>query len=135
MHRLTNCSPSAQLATSRAHLDEVIAETRELANTHLHTAQELSLLRHSLADELTALVDGLVSSMSAPDSRPTLLEDLETMHRNLKEQESVKSYVQIIYRGLVLRCVPIWNRTHQHGRAISLSNMLLKWTMYLVKLR
>ena len=42
--------------------------------------------------------------MSGPDRRPTLLEDLETLQRNLKELESVKSYVQVIHRALSLRC-------------------------------
>lgn len=41
--------------------------------------------------------------MSGPDRQPTLLEDLETLQRNLKELESVKSYVQIIHRALYLR--------------------------------
>jgi len=42
--------------------------------------------------------------MSGPDRQPTLLEDLETLQRNLKELESVKSYVQVIHRALSLRC-------------------------------
>ena len=42
--------------------------------------------------------------MSGPDRQPTLLEDLETLQRNLKELESVKSYVQVIHRALYLRC-------------------------------
>src|SRR5258708_4345094 len=42
--------------------------------------------------------------MSGPDRQPTLLQDLETLHRNLKELESVKSYVQVIHRALYLRC-------------------------------
>lgn len=42
--------------------------------------------------------------MSGPDRQPTILEDLETLQRNLKELESVKSYVQVIHRALSLRC-------------------------------
>lgn len=37
------------------------------------------------------------------DTKATLLEDLETMHRNLKELESIKVYVQIVERALQLR--------------------------------
>lgn len=43
--------------------------------------------------------------MGGPEQRSTLLEDLETMHRNLKELESVKAYVQVIHRALRLRYV------------------------------
>ncbi len=39
------------------------------------------------------------------DNRPTLLEDIETLHRSLKELESIKQYVQIIQHGLGLRFV------------------------------
>ena len=45
--------------------------------------------------------------MSGPDRQPTLLEDLESLQRNLKELESVKSYVQVIHRALYLRCEKI----------------------------
>lgn len=43
--------------------------------------------------------------MSDSDTGPTLLEDMETLHRSLKELESVKSYVQIIEHVLKLRLV------------------------------
>ncbi|TFY78757.1 hypothetical protein EWM64_g5257 [Hericium alpestre] len=92
---------SVRIPTSE--LQTLISHTRASAASHLHTAQELSLLRHSLADELASLVEELVSSMSASDRRPTLLEDVETMHRNLKELESIKVYVQIIHHALQLR--------------------------------
>ena len=70
---------------------------------YLETARGLGLIRDSLSDELSYLSDELVSSMSGPDRQPTLLEDLETLQRNLKELESVKSYVQVIHRALSLR--------------------------------
>lgn len=41
--------------------------------------------------------------MGGEDQQSTLLEDLETMHRSLKELESVKSYVQVIQHALSLR--------------------------------
>jgi hypothetical protein len=71
---------------------------------HLHSAQELSLLGHSLADELSSLFGQLLTESSQQSESATLLEDLEAMHRNLKEQESVKAYVQVIHRALQLRC-------------------------------
>ncbi|KAI0757326.1 RINT-1 family protein [Daedaleopsis nitida] len=89
-----------KLAHSQSSLDAVIAQTREKAAEQLHTAQELSLLRHSLADELTFLSRELVSE--GTDEGSTLLEDLEALHRSLKELESVKGYVQVIQHALTL---------------------------------
>lgn len=80
-----------------------MAETRTLAETHLNSAQELSLVRHSLADELLDLSQDLVSSMSDGDRQSTLLEDIETLHRSLKELQSVKGYVKVIEYALKLR--------------------------------
>lgn len=100
------CSHSdvaAQLAQSRQALDVLVAQTREDAAAHLHTAQELSLLRHSLSDELAYLSEQLLSSLAVSDGKVTLLEDLEALHRNVKELESVKSYVQVIQHALKLR--------------------------------
>jgi len=57
-----------------------------------------------LADELSYLSQELVSSMSDSERRPTLLEDIETLHRSLKELQSVKAYVQVISHALALRC-------------------------------
>ncbi|OBZ79146.1 RAD50-interacting protein 1, partial [Grifola frondosa] len=90
------------LAQSQTEVDTLIASSRSSAEAQLHTAQELSLLRHSLADELSYLSQELVSSLSGTDGKPTLLEDLETLHRNLKELESVKGYVQVIEHALKL---------------------------------
>ncbi|KAI0080027.1 RINT-1 family protein [Panus rudis PR-1116 ss-1] len=92
----------AKLAASQEHVNQLIHDTREQAQSHLHTAQELSLLRHSLADELAYLSEQLVSSLGDPGAKPTLLEDIESMHRNLKELESLKSYVQVIQHALQL---------------------------------
>jgi len=69
-------------------------------------AKELSLNRHVLADELASLSSELVSSMTREEGqRPTLLEELESLHRQLKELESVRDYVGIVERVLRLRCV------------------------------
>ncbi|KAK7694298.1 hypothetical protein QCA50_001480 [Cerrena zonata] len=92
----------SKLTMSQQSLDALIAQTRESAQDNLHTAQELSLLRHSLTDELSYLSEQLVSSLSDPDGQPTLLEEIETMHRSLKELESVKGYLQVIEHALYL---------------------------------
>jgi hypothetical protein len=77
-----------------------VSTTRE----HLAQARELSLARHLLIDELANLSSELISALSPePETKPTLLEDLEALHRNLKELESVKSYVTVIHRALKLR--------------------------------
>ncbi|KAI0047816.1 hypothetical protein FA95DRAFT_1540756 [Auriscalpium vulgare] len=107
------------LAQSKDNLAKVISQTQSAAAAHLHTAQELSLLRHSLTDELSSLTSELLSSFTNPDGRPTLLEDIETMHRNLKEQESIKAYVQVIHRALQLSEES--TREVQHTRPVTIS--------------
>ncbi|KAJ7456570.1 TIP-1 family-domain-containing protein [Mycena latifolia] len=92
----------ANFAISQASIDVLVAQTRDAAQTHTRTAQSLSLQRHSLADELSDLFHQLTSAMSDGDSESTLLEDIETLHRNLKELQSVKGYVQIIEHALKL---------------------------------
>ncbi|KAF8268953.1 TIP-1 family-domain-containing protein [Lactarius quietus] len=44
----------------------------------------------------------LLTESSQQGDSTTLLEDLEAMHRSLKEQESIKAYVQVIHRALHL---------------------------------
>ena len=41
--------------------------------------------------------------MSDDDRPSTLLEDIETLHRSLKELQNVKGYVQLIEYALKLR--------------------------------
>lgn len=43
--------------------------------------------------------------MGDGDSKPTLLEDIETLHRSLKELQSVKDYVRVVEHALSLRFV------------------------------
>ena len=69
---------------------------------HLKAAQDLSLLRHSLADKLSDLSQELVLEYDE-NREPTLLEDLETLHQNLQELQSVKEYLQVIQHALKLR--------------------------------
>ncbi|KAH9937391.1 TIP-1 family-domain-containing protein [Fomitopsis serialis] len=92
---------------SREAVDAFITQTRTSTQEHLHTAQELSLLRHSLSDELVLLADQLESSLGGVERKPTLLEDIESLHRSLKELESVKRYVQIIEHALRLSEVAV----------------------------
>jgi len=47
----------------------------------------------------------LISSSNHGLGESTLLEDLETLQRDLRETESVRSYVKVIERTLVLRSV------------------------------
>lgn len=84
-------------------MESYVAATRASAQTHLKAAQELSQSRHILSDELSELGNNLVSVLSDEGGQPTLLEDLETFHRNLKELQSVKTYVQVVEHALNLR--------------------------------
>ncbi|EJD04214.1 uncharacterized protein FOMMEDRAFT_167449 [Fomitiporia mediterranea MF3/22] len=102
-------SYSSQLATSQDRVDSLILETSEKAKQQLVTAQELSLLRHSLADELTSLTEELESAATAEGSEPSLLEELEVLHRNLKDLELVKGFVQSIHKALQLSECAIGN--------------------------
>lgn len=101
------------MAASESNIQKLRSEEVTSASLRLHSAQELSLLGHSLADELSSLFGQLLSDQSQPGESSTLLEDLEAMHRNLREQESIKAYVQVIHRALQLRCastfpIPVW---------------------------
>ncbi|GLB36487.1 putative RINT-1 / TIP-1 family protein [Lyophyllum shimeji] len=92
----------SNLALSRSKIDALLADTHVSTETYIHTAQELSLLRHSLTDELAELSQELISTLSDGEGKSTLLEDIETLHRNLKELQSVKSYVQVAEHALKL---------------------------------
>ncbi|KII93691.1 hypothetical protein PLICRDRAFT_101630 [Plicaturopsis crispa FD-325 SS-3] len=95
---------NTQLLRSQSDITTLLESTRAEAASHIHSAQELALLRHSLSDEVAFLSRELVSAFSDADEerRPTLLEDIETMHRNLKELESVRGYVQVVEHSLSL---------------------------------
>jgi hypothetical protein len=95
------------LSASESDVVELLHQTRQTLRTELEASQNLSLLRHSLNDELSDLKDDFVSLNYDEDREPSLLEDLETLQRNLKELTSVKQYVQVIGRGLELRWVPL----------------------------
>lgn len=104
------CSDSgilAQLAQSQKVIDAQLSQSRLDTQELLTAAEELALMRHSLADELTNLSNVLVSaareSKNGEPMGPTLLEQIETLHRNLKELQSVKGYVDVVFRALALR--------------------------------
>ncbi|KAJ7630533.1 TIP-1 family-domain-containing protein [Roridomyces roridus] len=92
----------AELSISQESVDALVARTREAAKEHTRTVEGLALQRLSLADELSYLVTQLSSVLSHGEASSTLLEDIETLHRNLKELQSVKGYVQIIEHALKL---------------------------------
>ncbi|KAF8592034.1 hypothetical protein K439DRAFT_1650556 [Ramaria rubella] len=93
----------ARLQASQNAVDECVRNTLSLTRRHIATAQELSLTRHALTDELTSLSSELVSSLNnETQSKPTLLEELESLHRSLKELESVRGYISIIEHALRL---------------------------------
>lgn len=117
---------AAQLAISQAKIDALVSETHSLALQNLHSAQELSIQRHSLADELSYLTQELVSSMSDEEKKSTLLEDIETLHRSLKELQSVKGYVQVIEHSLKLRYAylhcDLYDPINDHCYAVNLQS-------------
>lgn len=101
------------MTASNYNVQKLRNEQATSTSLRLHSAQELSLLGHSLVDELSSLFEQLLSDHSQPDEPPTLLEDLEAMHRSLREQESIKAYIQVIHKALQLRCAatfltPVW---------------------------
>jgi hypothetical protein len=79
-----------------------LTTSRQAVQKNFEFAQDLSLLRHSLNDELSDLTNELINYQE--DRNPSLLEDLECLHRNLTELTSIKQYVQVIERALQLRC-------------------------------
>lgn len=92
----------ANLSVSQREIETLVSNTRTEAETHLQLAQELSLQRHGIVDNLTELSQQLVSDMTLEERQPTLLEDIETLHRNLKELTSIRSYVRVIEHALSL---------------------------------
>ncbi|CAE6408530.1 unnamed protein product, partial [Rhizoctonia solani] len=81
--------------------DTFIFETIQQTKTLLDSAQELSLKRHLIADDILALRDELAPV--DPEGKSTLLSELEELHKRISELEGAKSYVQVLERGLRLR--------------------------------
>lgn len=93
-----------QLSASQQSIDSLVTKTRVAALANLDTARGLAEERKLVENEMTYLSHELVSSLSPLNSeaKPTLLEDIETMHRILKGLESVRAYVAVIERTLTL---------------------------------
>ena len=83
--------------------EQTILEIQSQVLEGLTSARELALLRHSLSDELASLRDALISTSRSNEVGPTILEEIELLHRSLKEFENVKSYVLVIEEALKLR--------------------------------
>ncbi|KIY47067.1 hypothetical protein FISHEDRAFT_66233 [Fistulina hepatica ATCC 64428] len=92
----------SQMHESEVQLKAFLLQARASTLEHLDTAQALSLQRHTLTDELAALTEELLSVMWSGPGSATLLEDLETRHRGLKELQSIYDYVAIVERALSL---------------------------------
>ncbi|KAG6331170.1 hypothetical protein ID866_7919 [Astraeus odoratus] len=93
-----------QLSESERALDSLITKTRIEAITQLENTRAFASQRESIEDDLAYLSHSLVSSLTpaGEDNGPTLLEDIETMHRTLKELENVRAYVAVVEHALVL---------------------------------
>lgn len=76
----------------------------------------MSLMRHELMDELGELAGGLLSATTTEDNEgsTTLLQDLDTLHRNLDDLQGVKGYVMVVKRVLELRYVFLSSYTSNH---------------------
>ncbi|CUA72365.1 RINT1-like protein [Rhizoctonia solani] len=88
-----------QLGESQNLTDSFISKTTYQTKSLLDYAQELSLKRHLIADEISVLHDELVP---ANQGGVTVLSELEELHKRLTELEGAKSYVQVLERGLEL---------------------------------
>ena len=75
----------------------------ERTSAVIASAKDAALSRHILSDDLVSLSSELVSSQEHGLGRATLLEDLEDMHRKLKELQNVQQYVRVIDQALRLR--------------------------------
>ncbi|KAI6134109.1 TIP-1 family-domain-containing protein [Pisolithus croceorrhizus] len=93
-----------QLLESEKALETFITKTRVEAITQLENARDLASQRDGIEDDLAYLSHCLVSSLSptTEDNVATLLEDIEVMHRTLKELQNVRAYVAVVQRGLAL---------------------------------
>lgn len=91
-----------QLEASSATLSKTISTALSKATTSLRSAKELSLTRHSLADQLASLTEELIPT--GKGKQRTLLEELEDLHIKLSELKSTRTYVAVIEKALGLRC-------------------------------
>ncbi|CAE7218412.1 unnamed protein product [Rhizoctonia solani] len=88
-----------RLGESQELTDKFISTTSHRTKSLLDHAQELSLRRHLIADDILALRDELAP---AEQRGTTLLSELEELQKRLRDLEGAKSYVQVLERGLEL---------------------------------
>lgn len=83
-----------------------MTKTRIEALIQLDSVHEFTSQRDSVEDELAYLSHCLLSSLGpvGEDNGATLLEEIETMHRSLKELQNVRAYVAVVERVLLMRC-------------------------------
>ncbi|CAE6432985.1 unnamed protein product [Rhizoctonia solani] len=89
-----------RLGESQSSTNSFISTTVQQTKSLLDSAQELSLKRHLIADDILALRDELAPV--DPKGKSTLLSELEELHKRISELEGAKSYVQVLERGLQL---------------------------------
>lgn len=103
MSSLSEIDDHFQLAASEESLSRLRASNVERTSSLISSAKDASLSRHVLTDDLVSLSSQLVSSQEYGVGQATLLEDLEDMHRKLKELQNVQHYVRVIDQALRLR--------------------------------
>ncbi|KAG9013900.1 hypothetical protein FRB93_000281 [Tulasnella sp. JGI-2019a] len=92
-----------QLDASSSLLSKQIASASTSALTSLGAANELSLTRHSLADQLSSLSERLLPLTSGKGKQPrTLLEDMEELHAQLRNLQLTRDYLAVLERASAL---------------------------------
>lgn len=89
-----------RLGESQEFTGRFISTTAQKTGALLDSAQGLSLKRHLIADDISALRDELAPA--DPKVGATLLSELEELQNRLEELEGAKSYVQVLEGGLKL---------------------------------
>lgn len=90
-----------QVEASSSALTRTISTALSKATTSLKSAKELSLTRHSLADQLASLTEELVPT--GKGKQRTLLEELEDLHTKLSGLKDARTYVAVLEKALGLR--------------------------------
>ncbi|KAG8885666.1 hypothetical protein FRB97_000109 [Tulasnella sp. 331] len=92
-----------QLQASSSLLSRQIASASSSASTSLQAANELSLTRHALIDQLSSLSELLLPSTTAKGKQPrTLLEDMEELHEQLRNLQLTRDYMSVLEHASAL---------------------------------
>jgi hypothetical protein len=96
--------PFRQFTSSESNKDAFIGEAFASAQTLVLKAQEASLSRHQLADELAQLLGELAPdpASSSTGRKEPFTRDLQYLHEKLQEFELSRNYVAVIQRALHL---------------------------------